>query len=303
MTDMVEMEIALDLPVSYMARTRAWYAALGYSPYLWAREEAVPFAPPPRLKRARVALVTTAAPFRPKLGEQGPGAPYNAAAKFYEVWSMPSGVDPDLRIAHVAVDRAHWRVADQGSYLPFDALRMAEAEGRIGALGPRLHGLPTNRSQRMTRSVDCPDLVARLVEDEANAVILVPNCPVCHQSVALAARALEAAGLPTVIMAAARDIPEHVGVPRMVWSDLPLGHAAGRPSDVACQRRVLALALDLLEQASAPRTTVTSGLSWPGGSVWKRDYMNPSLLSAAELAKRRAEFAAQKATARTVREG
>ncbi|MEO0620698.1 MAG: glycine reductase [Pseudomonadota bacterium] len=302
MADMVEMEVALDLPVSYMARTRAWYAALGYDPYLWAHQETVPFAIAPRLAEARVALVTTTAPVKDGAGDQGPGAPYNAAAKFYEVWSADPEAVPPLGISHVAIDRAHTTAEDRRSYLPLEALQAAANEGRIGGLG-RVHGLPTNRSIRVTRTVDCPDLVARIHADGAQAAVLVPNCPVCHQSCALAASALEASGVPAVVMGAARDIPEHVGVPRLVWSDVPLGNAAGLPQDAAGQGRVLAAALDLLEFARAPRTTVASGISWPGGSEWKRDYMNPALLSEAELARRRAEFAAQRATAKAVRSG
>ena len=66
-----------------------------------------------------------------------------------------------------------------------------------------------------------------LIADHIDALIAVPNCPICHQSVALAARATEAAGIPTVIMGCAKDIIEHVGVPRFYFSDFPLGTADG----------------------------------------------------------------------------
>ena len=49
--------------------------------------------------------------------------------------------------------------------------------------------------------------------------ILVPVCPVCHQTISLVSRHLEANGIPTVILAAARDIVEHVGVARVVHTD------------------------------------------------------------------------------------
>jgi D-proline reductase (dithiol) PrdB len=45
-------------------------------------------------------LITTAAPYQPGKGDQGPGAPYNAAAKFYNVYSEDSSSDHDLRISH-----------------------------------------------------------------------------------------------------------------------------------------------------------------------------------------------------------
>jgi len=50
--------------------------------------------------------------------------------------------------------------------------------------------------------------------------------------VSLIARHLEANGIPTVVMGCAKDIVERVGVPRFLFSDFPLGNAAGRPNDV-----------------------------------------------------------------------
>jgi hypothetical protein len=78
-----------DVPIPYMQRTRDYYLFLGYeNAYRWAHFVDVPFAPLRRpLAEARLALITTAAPFQPGVGDQGPGAPYNAAAKFYRVYS------------------------------------------------------------------------------------------------------------------------------------------------------------------------------------------------------------------------
>lgn len=291
-----------DVPIPYLQRIRDYYQGLGYgAPYEWAHYPAVPFQPLARpLSACRVALVTTAAPFQPDKGDQGPGAPYNAAAKFYAVYSGDSAADHDLRIAHVAIDRDHTRADDQNSYFPLPALRRAVEAGRIGSL-TRFHGLPTNRSHATTLEVDCPDLVARCRTDGADVAILVPNCPVCHQSVSLAARVLEAAGIATVIMGCARDIVEFVGVPRLVFSDFPLGNAAGKPHDTASQDATLALALALLEGAPAPRTTVQSPQRWAEDHRWKQDYSNIARLSAEEIARRRAEFDRGKETARELR--
>jgi hypothetical protein len=293
-----------DVPVGYMLRTREYYQALGYGePYRWAHYAEVPFLRLTRpLALCRVTIVTTGAPYRPGCGEQGRGAPYNAAAKFYSVYSGDTASDPDLRISHVAIDRAHTTAEDIGTYFPLLQLRRCVAAGRIGALAPRFHGLPTNRSQRATIEVDCPQLVARCRADAVDAVVLVPNCPVCHQSVSLAARALETAGIATVVMGCAKDIVEHVGVARLLFSDFPLGNAAGRPRDVESQALTLELALRVLESAPAARTTVQSPLRWSASADWKLDYCNVQRLSSDELQRRRAAFDAGKADARRVRE-
>ena len=286
-----------DVPIAYMQRVRDYYLALGYpTPYVWAHRAEVPFQPLTKpLAECRVALVTTAAPYQPDRGDQGPGAPYNAAAKFYQVYAGDSARDPDLRNVHVAIDRDHHAEGDQGCYFPLAALRRAAATGRIGALAPRFFGLPTNRSHRVTLGTDIPELIARCRDDGVDAAVLVPNCPVCHQSVSLAASQLEASGIATVVLGCAKDIVEHVGVPRLIFSDFPLGNAAGRPHDTASQDATLELAFRLLEGAPAARTTVQSPLRWRDDPSWKRDYMNLEALTPEEIARRRAEFDRQKA--------
>ena len=293
-----------EAPIAYLERTRSYYQALGYgAPYEWAQFADVPFQALARpLRECRVGIVTTAAPYRADKGDQGPGAPYNAAAKFFSVYSGNSASDPDLRIAHVAIDRMHTTATDIGSYFPLAALRRSAAAGRIGALGPRFHGLPTNRSQRVTLDVDVPELVSRCRADALDAVLLVPNCPVCHQSVSLAARELERAGIASVVMGCAKDIVERVGVPRLLFSDFPLGNSAGRPHDVASQDATIELALRLLESAPAPRSTLQSPLRWSDDADWKLDYCNIERLSPQEIARRRADFDAGKAVAREVRD-
>src|SRR5260221_5008551 len=164
-----------DVPFPYLQRIRDYYQALGYgAPYRWAHYAEVPFAPLRKpLAASRIGLVTTAAPYDPDKGDQGPGAPYNAAAKFYTVYSGDTARDHDLRISHVGYDRTHTTAQDSNSWFPLPALRRATASGRIGELAPRFHGAPTNRSHRVTLDQDCPELLARVREDKVDAVVLV----------------------------------------------------------------------------------------------------------------------------------
>lgn len=290
-------------PVPYLERIRHYYLALGYdTPYRWAHFERVPFARPVKpLSESVIALVTTAARYDPALGDQGPGAPYNAGAKFYSVYSEPVDGNTDVRISHVGYDRDHTSAEDPASWFPLAALTAAAAQGRIGRVAPRFHGLPTNRSQFTTMQEDSPALLERLRQDEADAAVLVANCPVCHQSCSLAARHLESAGIPTVVMGCARDIVEHVGVPRLLFSDFPLGNAAGRPGDPEGQYRTICLALDLLASATGPRTTTRSPLRWSDSDAWKADFYDLSRLDPEELKARRLAFDRQRRIARDLR--
>ncbi len=166
-----------DVPIPYVQRTRDYYLALGYGdPYRWAHFVEVPFTPlRTPLSRARVALITTAAPYQPEAGDQGPGAPYNAVAKFYRVYSATTERVPDVRISHVGYDRKHTSAADVNAYFPLARMKEAVAAGRIGALAPRFHGAPTNRSHRATTESDAPELLRRCREDGVEAAVLVPN--------------------------------------------------------------------------------------------------------------------------------
>jgi len=87
--------------------------------------------------------------------------------------------------------------------------------------------------------------------------------------VSLVARYLEANGIPTVVIATARDIVEQCGVARLVFVDFPLGNPMGVPFDVDMQSRVLDIGLDLLESAEKPGTTVVAPFTWPEGDEWK----------------------------------
>jgi D-proline reductase (dithiol) PrdB len=120
--------------------------------------------------------------------------------------------------------------------------------------------------------------------------------------VSLAARHLEQNGIATVVMGCAKDIVEYCGVPRFLFSDFPLGNAAGRPRDPQSQSFTLGLALRLLEAAPAARTTVQSPLRWSEAPPWKLDYSNIECLSPEEIRRRRQEFDRQKEIAREVRD-
>ena len=300
-----ELEFApeQDQPVRYMERTRSYYLGLGYeNPYVWAHYFDVPFAPLKKpLAQSVLGLITTAVPYDSNKGPQGQGAPYNSTAKFYQPYQQSIEGKVDLRIAHVGIDRKNANMEDSNCWFPLEAAKRAAATGEVGALSPNFYGLPTNRSQRHTLEIDAPRILEMLQADGVDVAVLIPNCPICHQSQSLLARYLEAAGISTVVMGAAKDIVEYCGVPRLLFSDFPLGNAAAKPNDVASQDLNFQLALRLLEAAPAPRTTVQSPLRWSDDSAWKLDYSNLDRLSSQEITRLREEAEQTRITARELR--
>jgi hypothetical protein len=175
--DGLDFAAAHDMPIRYIDRISTYYQTLGYGkPYRWAQYADVPFTPLKKpLSESRIALVTTAAPYQPDKGDQGPGAPYNAAAKFYRVYTGSTEDEPDLRVSHIGIDRKHTTAEDMNTWFPLKQLKRLAAEGRIGGLTPRFYGAPTNRSQKTTIEQDCADLLALVREDGADAAVIVAN--------------------------------------------------------------------------------------------------------------------------------
>jgi hypothetical protein len=293
----------LDQPIRYIERTRSYYLGLGYdNPYIWAHYIEVPFVPLQKpLNRSVLGLITTAVPYDPAKGLQGPGAPYNATAKFYLPYQNSVDADIDLRIAHVGIDRKNANMEDSDCWFPLAAAKQAVQSGRMQALSPNFYGLPTNRSQRHTLEIDAPLILEMLRADKVDVAVLIPNCPICHQSQSLLARYLESNGISTVVMGAAKDIVEYCGVPRFLFSDFPLGNAAAKPNDPDSQSLNFELALRLLESASSPRTTVQSPLIWSADPSWKLDYSNLERLSQQEILRLREEAEQVRITARELR--
>ena len=123
----------------------------------------------------------------------------------------------------------------------------------------------------------------------------------CHQSVTLVARHLEENGIATVVLGCARDVMEHAGVPRAVFSDFPLGNSAGKPNDQGSQRDTLAMALGLLESAEKAGTIVQNPQLWSSDPSWKLDYSNVATRSQEEMNQHRAKAHADREIARQVR--
>ncbi len=154
--------------VSYIDKSREFYQARGYAnPYRWACFDEVPFAPLTRpLAQSVVTLITTA---NPAYGE-GDVVPPDRA-----VHSVPTD-DPPPRLNTDGLfwDRTATHTDDLDSYFPVHRLQEFVRDGRIGRLAARLHGVPTEYSQRKTMQVDAPEVLRRCREDGVDAALLVP---------------------------------------------------------------------------------------------------------------------------------
>src|SRR5262249_2003933 len=97
-----------------------------------------------------------------------------------------------------------------------------------------------------------PKLIERLDHYQVQAALLIPASQLCHQSMGLAARAIELAGIPTIPLAVDRTAIERVRAPRAGYYLGELGSVSGKPNWPEHQRRILDEALRWLEPMGQP---------------------------------------------------
>ncbi len=213
--------------------------------YPFVKNRRAPFVPARRaLPMLNLALVTSAGAFID--GTEG----FDTAAPGGDVTfrEIPVEVEAeDFRWAARGYDPAAV-LTDMNAQVPLARLAEFEGNGIIGQLNPvfwSFCGFIPDAGRLVEESL--PRLVERVKRYEAQAALLVPASRLCHQSMALAARALETAGIPTMMLAIERMIVEDVRPPRGVYYAGEFGSVAGRPAWPEHQRRVLDESLRLLE--------------------------------------------------------
>lgn len=261
--------------VRYIEKTREYYKSMGYEQsYRWAHFDEVPFTPLTKpLASSRIALISTS-----DISVRGieVDSDETQMGNVGGMYSIDSDVDIELLYSpSVGYDIHATTLEDVNAYFPISRLREAVAAGRIGSLARRFHGVYNAYSQRRTRERDAVEVLQRCREDGVDVAVLVPVCPVCHQTISLVSRHLEANGIPTVVIGTARDIVEHCGVARFLHTDFPLGNPCGEPWLADQQQAILEHAFRLLESATKPRTTELTPYQWRAGDEWKARVFTP----------------------------
>jgi glycine/betaine/sarcosine/D-proline reductase family selenoprotein B len=158
-----------------------------------------------------------------------------------------------------------------GNYIPRDpevalprrALDELVAAGEVGAAAARHYSFCQGIVRALPGLADSAERVAAsLREDRIDAVVLLPTCSLCVQTVAVLARELEARGFATVTVTTLPELTTRVGAPRALATKFPFGAPAGDPGHRALHVAVLREALALVDTAREPRGIVESTLRW-----------------------------------------
>lgn len=156
--------------VSYMDRSREYYAAHGYTdPYEWPHYADVPFTPLKKpLAKCCVGLVTTAG--KPK--SPGAGAVPELLTQRH-LYAEPTNPPPQrLFTDDLSWDKKATHTDDVDSFVPVNRLSEYAAEGRIGSASPRFYGVTTDYSQNRTLERYAPQILEWCREDGLDAVLL-----------------------------------------------------------------------------------------------------------------------------------
>lgn len=159
----------------------------------------------------------------------------------------------DFRFSGRGYDRQKFIEQDINSQLPIERLFEFEGNGIIGQLNPvfwSFCGYIPDAARLIEEMI--PKLVERVKRYEVQAALLIPASRLCHQSVALVARALELERIPTMMLAVDREIVESVRPPRAAYYAGEFGSVAGRPRWPEHQRRILDESLRLIEPIDQP---------------------------------------------------
>lgn len=260
------------MTVQYMKNTAERYKRLGYEPYRWFHAEAAPpfarLAKP--LSEATVGLLCTSGVYA--LGQ---------VAYHYKddssIRAIPSATpDASLRFAHITENFLVDARRDPQCLVPTAALRRLAGEGVIGGLAETFFSCMGGvYSQRRVREQVAPALLEALRAQGADVVLLVAMCPVCHQSVCLISRHLEAHGMPTMCLGSALDILSAGRPPRATFVDYPLGHSAGKPFDRDDQYAVVRAAVLGFGTLTRPGELARLANRWSDSEEWKQQDASP----------------------------
>lgn len=145
----------------------------------------------------------------------------------------------ELMVSHGGFDNSDVN-KDINSMLPIDRLRELAAEGFIGKVAPTLVGFMGGGGNVEKFRNETGPAIAKILRDEGvDVAVFTGGCGTCHRSATIVERAVEAAGISTVIIAALPPIAKQQGAPRITAPHVPIGSNAGEPNNAAMQTAIL----------------------------------------------------------------
>ncbi|MEO8043097.1 MAG: glycine/sarcosine/betaine reductase selenoprotein B family protein [Acidobacteriota bacterium] len=218
--------------------------------YPFIRNIHAPFTPVRRaLPMLNLALISSAGAYID--GTE----PFDLSAKdgdtnFREI---PVEVDAvDLRDAAKGYDTKSV-TEDRNSQIPIDRLTEYQSNSVIGKLNSVWWSLSSwIPNARLVADELAPKIAERLHRYEIQTALLIPASRLCHQTLGLIARGIEASGIPTMMLSVDPVMTDRVRPPRTSYYNGEFGSVAGKPGWREYQLRVLDEALRWTETFDQP---------------------------------------------------
>ncbi|MEN8008365.1 MAG: hypothetical protein ABFS42_15255 [Candidatus Krumholzibacteriota bacterium] len=178
---------------------------------------------------------------------------------------IPHGTAPAaLDLAADYVDEKYIR-KDPEVTLPMASLDRLVTAGRACGAAARHYSFCEGILQPLPGVATSAARMAELMnQDEVGAVVLLPTCSLCVQTISLVAVELEKRSLPTVVISLLPELTEHVGAPRPLHVRFPFGAPCGDPGNRSLHDAVLGTALAWLAEAPGPGAARHCRLKWRG---------------------------------------
>lgn len=158
----------------------------------------------------------------------------------------------DLRYAAKGYDPAAV-TADRNVQIPVDRLLEYQENSVIGSLNQVWWSMSPWIPNASAFAADtAPRLVERLHRYNTQAALLIPASRLCHQTLGIAARAIEASGIPTMMLSVDTSVTDLVRPPRTAYYTGEFGSVAGKPDWREYQLRILDEALRWTETFDQP---------------------------------------------------
>ncbi len=243
------MEI-LEKKGEFSSRFRRWNPNENLSGYPFVTNEHAPFVASRRaLPMLNLGLISSAGAYID--GTE----PFDLESKdgdleFREI-PIEVGAD-DLRYAAKGYDPAAV-IEDRNVQIPIDRLEEYNENNVIGGFNDVWWSLSSYipNAARLADEV-APRIAERLARYNVQAALLIPASRLCHQTLGIVARGIEAAGIPTILLAVDRPATDMVRPPRTAYYKGELGSVAGQPNWPQHQMRILDETLRWIETFDQP---------------------------------------------------
>lgn len=243
------MELIENLP-EVSRRFSSWNGDERLSNYTFVKNIHTPFTPVRRaLPMMNLALITSAGAYID--GTE----PFDIVSRDGDVnfREIPIEVEAsDLRYSARGYDPKAVQ-QDRNAQIPVDRLLEYEANAVIGRLNETWWSLSSYiPNARLVAEELVPKMAERLARYEVQAALLIPASRLCHQTLGIVARGLEAKGIPTIIISVDPDIIDNVRPPRTAYYVGEFGSVAGTANWPEYQLRVLDETLRTMETFDQP---------------------------------------------------